>query len=418
MPQPQFTVRARYLFPGDGPPLPGGCLSVAEGRIAAIGQGEVADALDLGQVAILPGLINAHTHLEFSGLQAPLGTPDMAFPAWIRRVIAWRGEQHGLAQNSDGWRRQAIRRGVRESEQAGVTRLGEIATLPVVPIDRYQDFDGVAFLELLGLRDSAQDALLESATQFVANFRSLTSAQAGLSPHAPYTVSPRLLQRVVQLSARERIPVAMHLAETREELELLRDARGPLLEMLRELDAWQADAIPLGSRPQDYLTLLAQADSALVIHGNYLDETEIQWLARHRDRMSVVYCPRTHVYFGHDPYPLAEMLAAGVRVAIGTDSRASNPDLSVLNELRFVARAHPRVSPAAILRMGTIDAAQALQVDDRAGSLTVGKDADFVVVPVEEERADPAELILHSRDPISAAYRAGVRVSGPDVGAG
>jgi len=398
-----YAIRARYLLPCDGPPLRDACLTIHQGRIVAVGRAETANVRDLGQVAVLPGLINAHTHLEFSQLEAPLGTPGMPFPEWIRRVIAWRGEQRTTGGGADNWRDRAINAGMRESAKAGVTRLGEIATLPVSPIERYQDFAGIAFLELLGLRDETHDDLIAAAEQFIQNARSIPCGRAGLSPHAPYTVSPKLLERVVRLSARERLPVAMHLAETRDELELLRDADGPLSALLRELGAWQAGAIPLATRPLHYLETLARADRAVVIHGNYLAADECEFLAQHRERMSLVYCPRTHAYFGHEPYPLAELFQAGVRVAVGTDSRASNPDLNLLDELRFVARTHPGVAPREIMRMGTIDAAAALGIDDRVGSLAVGKDADLVVLPIGAgEPADPHELILLSEAQVSA----------------
>ena len=391
-------------------------MTVHDGRIVAVGAADTANVIDMGQVAILPGLVNPHTHLEFSRLDAPLGTPEMAFPDWIRRVIAWRNEQRTDARESDLWRHRAIQAGIRESTAAGVTTLGEIATLPVIPIGRYSDFAGVAFLELLGLRDETHDALLAAAERFVSSFRSVPTGGAGLSPHAPYTVSPKLLERVVRLSAQEQLPVAMHLAETRDELELLRDADGPLCALLRDLDAWQAGVIPLSTRPLNYLESLAKAHRALVVHGNYLDRDEIELVAQHRERMSIVFCPRTHAYFGHDPYPLSEMLRSGARVAIGTDSRASNPDLSILNELKFAARAHPQVAPGTILRMGTLDAASAIGIDDRVGSLSVGKRADFVVLPIrDDEPADPHELVLASDTQASKVFFSGVQVFGEDI---
>jgi len=412
----RFTVRARYLFPCDGAPLRNACLTVHNGRIVAVGPADAANVVDLGQVAILPGMVNAHTHLEFSKLSHPLGSQEMPFSDWIRRVITWRNEQRTDFKDSDNWRYPAIRVGIRESIVAGVTTLGEIATLPDEPLDRYADLSGVAFLELLGLRDETHAALIATAERFAASFPSSRPSRPGLSPHAPYTVSPKLLERIVQLSAREQLPVAMHLAETRDELELLDAASGPLFELLRDLGAWQTGAIPLATRPLHYLESLAKAHRSLVIHGNYLVHAEIQCLARHRDRMSIVYCPRTHAYFGHDRYPLAEMLAAGVRVAIGTDSRASNPDLSLLDELRFVARTHPEVAPDEILRMGTIAAAAALGIDARLGSLAVGKHADLVILPIGDvEPADPHELILMSEARPRAVFQAGVQVCGAGI---
>ena len=145
---------------------------------------------------------------------------------------------------------------------------------------------------------------------------------------------------------------------------------------------WDAEAIPRGSRPLDYLRLLADAPRALVIHGNYLARDEQQFLAEHADRMTLVYCPRTHAYFGHPPYPLGDLLAAGVRVALGTDSRASNPDLDPLGEIRQAVRAHPDVPADAILEMATLRAAEALGCDQDCGSIAPGKLANLVALPM------------------------------------
>jgi len=191
----------------------------------------------------------------------------------------------------------------------------------------------------------------------------------------------------------------MHLAESKEELELLANHSGQLVETLKSLGAWKPEAVPLGRRPLDYLRMLATAHRSLVIHGNYLASDEIDFLAAQRERVSLVYCPRTHAYFGHAFYPLAQMLAAGVRVAIGTDSRASNPDLRLLEELRHVARHHPAVSPEAILRMGTLAGAEALGIADEFGSITPGKRAVLAVVPVASDATSPLDAILSSAVP-------------------
>jgi cytosine/adenosine deaminase-related metal-dependent hydrolase len=143
------------------------------------------------------------------------------------------------------------------------------------------------------------------------------------------------------------------------------------------------------------LELLAGARRALVIHGNYLGSRDWSLLSAHRRRMTVVYCPRTHAYFGHAAYPLEELLAAGVSVAVGTDSRASNPDLDLLGELRFVRRRFPRLAPRTILELGTLRGAEALGRDADFGSITVGKLARFALVPLgDEEPSDVEEFLL------------------------
>lgn len=158
---------------------------------------------------------------------------------------------------------------------------------------------------------------------------------------------------------------------------------------------WDPTAIPLGTRPLDYLQLLAHTSRALVVHGNYLSEVERSFLATHADHMSLVYCPRTHARFGHPPYPLAELLAAGVRVALGTDSRASNPDLSVLSELRHAAQQHKSISPGVILFLGTLAGAHALGCEADCGSITPRKWAQLVAVPLSSQRHTAATEVLN-----------------------
>jgi len=225
-----------------------------------------------------------------------------------------------------------------------------------------------------------------------------------------------LYSRAIDLAAAAAAPVAFHLAESREELELLRSATGPFRSLLEDLGAWDATAIPLGTRPMDYLRPLAKAPRALVIHGNYLDDEEIDYIATHANRLAVVYCPRTHDYFGHASYPLAKMIAHGVPIALGTDSRASSPDLSLLAEIRFAAAQHRDVPPAKILECGTLGGARALGRDQQIGSLTPNKLANVAIVPLPDRTsADPHELVFDSQFEATATYCRGELVAGkPD----
>jgi cytosine/adenosine deaminase-related metal-dependent hydrolase len=187
----------------------------------------------------------------------------------------------------------------------------------------------------------------------------------------------------------------MHLAESYEELELLSSHSGPFVEMFAESGFWAPAAIPRGLRPLDFLSQLARAHRVLVIHGNYLTSDEISFLSENSEHMSVVYCPRTHAYFDHGRYPLVEMLAQGVKVALGTDSRASNPNLSLWEEMLFVAEIYPEIPRERALELGTISGAAALGRDREVGSLAPGKQADLCVIGLPDHEADPYELLLH-----------------------
>jgi aminodeoxyfutalosine deaminase len=390
------SLQARVVFPVDQPPIERGVVTIEGTRIVEVGKQRGGDLTDLGSVALFPGLVNAHTHLEFSNLRQPLGKPGISLVEWIRQVIAQRGR-------NDKWDSTALTNGYSESIGWGATTIGNIST----------SFSAVSgdicnFLEVIGFsRARAESALLVIAKHFDLHSRVRKehpsvaqvldeSAQYGISPHAPYTVSPKLMSELVLLANRYKLPMAMHVAESQDELELLRTGTGPFQSLLEERSMWDAEAIPKGSRALNYLEMLADAPRALIIHGNYLVDEELTFLATNRDRMSLVYCPRTHTFFAHQPYPLSRALTEGVRVALGTDSRASNPDLDLLAEMRFAARAHPTVDPQEILRMGTLAGAEALGRESDVGSLTPGKLANMIAVRLPEEMQDGPDAALES----------------------
>jgi len=396
-------LKARYVLPVTTPPIPGGVVTIVGDRIAEVGAKPAGEEVeDLGNAVVLPGLVNAHTHLEFSDLAKPLGEPGIGFVDWIRRVVAQRLQRDDRSQ-------QPVKKGLRESIRNGTTTLGEIAR-PGWPVEQFDDarFDATVFLELIAMTSDRVAAALELAQRHLAAAKSSSTWHPGLSPHAPYSVHPELLAALVSLSAAGGVPVAFHLAESPEELELLRDGSGPFRELLDELAAWDPNRFPPGTRPLNYLHTLAGARRSLIVHGNYLDDEEIALLAEHRRQMAVVYCPRTHIFFQHESYPLGRMLAAGVTVALGTDSRASSPDLNLLAEMRSAAARHPDVAPETILRMGTILAAEALGRQAEVGSLEPGKVANLAVVALPDHHAaDPHELLFSRDQPVIATWRRG-----------
>ncbi len=381
-----LSFRARWVLPAAGPPLEGGIVNLAGERIIAVGQDATANTLDLGDVVLLPGLVNTHTHLEFSDCEKPLGRPRVPLPEWIRQVI-------GTRHRGDRDATAAIRTGLRESLRGGVTTIGEISTTSPSAYATFSGSNLSVFQEVIGFSAARVDSVQNDLEQRLAVSIENSNLQMGISPHAPYTVHPQLLRSLVNVASERNLPMAMHLAESREELELLRSGTGPFQQLLADRSMWDAEAIPRDSTPLDYLRTLSTAPRVLVIHGNYLSDEEIAFLAEHRERMSVVFCPRTHAYFGHEPYRLEKMLAAGVRVALGTDSRASNPDLSLLSEMRFIAKQFSALAPAMILQMGTTHGAHALGLSDSTGELVAGKLADLVAIPCPAD-VDPLEAIL------------------------
>lgn len=381
----KFALQARWVVPIEAPPIAGGVVTIEGGKIVSVGTRAEGGAAvqDLGDVVLMPGLVNTHTHLEFSQLQTPLGEPGMSLPAWIQLVIANRGQQSGSVAGF------AV--GLQESLQAGVTTIGEIATSPQ-PVDQEATVSElVAFQEVIGFSAGRIDSVFSDLQQ---RLQSSRTTHLGISPHAPYTVHPELLQKLVGLASEKQLPVAMHLAESPEELQLIRENIGPFRELLEARSMWDGSIFSAGLTTLDYLKVLAQAPRALVVHGNYLTAEEIDFIAEQRERMSIVYCPRTHAFFGHTEYPLAAMLKAGAHVAIGTDSRASNPDLSLLSELRFIAKKVESISPEEILRLGTLGGAEALGFGKTVGSLVPGKFANLLAIKCEVNAESSASDVL------------------------
>lgn len=377
-------IQARWVIPDGVTFLSPGCLLVEGGRITRVWEGSDSQAYDLGDVAILPGLINAHTHLEFSDLPQPLPS-DAGFPDWIRRVIHSRRER-----GPDVDARQAIRRGWEESLAVGTVAIGEIATSDASGAELASlDAAGVVFREALGLQEESVPAVLETTRRFLLQPSPTPEPgevivpnsllRRGLSPHAPYSLHPQLFRGLIDLAVESGAAAAMHLAETTEELDLLARHQGGLADLLQSLGLWRRELFTEFRRPLDYLHELSRCRSALVVHGNYLAAEEIAFLSE-APHLSVVYCPRTHAAFGHTPHPWRELLQRGARVVLGTDSRASNPDLSLWRELQWLHARHPEVPVATLLHMATRDAAEALGLAEHFGRLEAGAQARWTVV--------------------------------------
>ncbi len=248
----------------------------------------------------------------------------------------------------------------------------------------------VVFRELLGLSADRASAAWERLDGWLASHPGTVMCRPGVSPHAPYSVRSSLFLA----AARRGVPVAVHLAETAEEQELLVPRRGPFVPFLRDLGVWEPDG--LADDTAHVLDLLKGHSPTLLVHGNYLPPDSLI-----PDNATIVYCPRTHAAFGHSPHPFREFLARGVRVALGTDSLASNPDLDLLAEARFLHSQYPDVPGEVVLRMATLAGAEALGWADDTGSLEPGKSADLVVVPLgasgaSATRGDPHRVVLES----------------------
>jgi len=396
-----MRFRCAWLFPGDGIPVPNAVVEVNENRIHSItneSEHPSRNIVDLGRVALIPGLINAHTHLEFSDLRAPV-EPREHFADWIAGVIRQRRERTASPT-------EAIQQGLEESRRAGVKGIAEIATSELL-LNVPPEKEGprlLVFREILGLQPERIDSQLAVAKSFLDQSRArFTGMDAqrfsfGLSPHAPYSLHPRLFRGLIDLAVKYQVPVAMHLAESRAEMELLDSGTGPLVDLFRKMEIWPEGVLKEGLTPLDYLKELSRAPRGIVVHGNYLSDAEIRFLAA-CPHLSLAYCPRTHSAMQPAaPHPWRRLLDQGVNVILGTDSRASNPDLSLWRELQLLSRSATDLPASTLLSLATSRSARACGWND-CGQLTPGFQADFCIVPLSDAgNSDPERFLFETSE--------------------
>ncbi|MCA9130006.1 MAG: amidohydrolase family protein [Planctomycetales bacterium] len=361
--------------------------------------------IDLPHSVLLPALVNPHTHLEFSDLDQPIAA-GRSFPEWISAVVKHRRENQ--SSNSDlasARAKSVIAKGLQQANETGTAVLGDIVSMPWQPNllsqrtaeetlassqtaterrlinDCHRHFPAntgtrvVAFPEVIGL-DAARlnavcdwaESLLSGHSQINADISSLVAI--GVSPHAPYSLLwPTVAEFINRIPVH--IPTAMHVAESEDELQWLRSGSGPFREAFERLDLPVKPDCRNCPTIEQCIGMLSRRKHGLLIHGNYLTNGQIQQLAQ-SPSISVVYCPRTHAHFGHHRYPLPSLQAASVRVVLGTDSRASSPDLNLWLEVVQARERHAELSPQQALAMVTCDAARALGVDRDYGQLRAG----------------------------------------------
>lgn len=402
---------ARWIFPVDGPPIERGVVEVVDGMITDVGSFVGAPdscTIDLGNVAVIPGLVNAHAHLEFSSLNAPI-EPALPFTNWIGRLLNHRRERTGLLSDY-------IFEGAGQAADAGSTLVGDIATGDWSPVCVPSHGPAIAaFRELIGFLPDQVKAQVELARQHIVDCRrsslnDLNRLIPAISPHAPYSVCPELFEELVRLAREEDVPLCLHLAETPSELEFLSSGTGEFFEMLTRFDLWREGTVRRGSRPLDYLRPLADLSHALIAHGNYLADDEIEFLAAHPN-IAIVYCPRTHAFFGHRDHPWQRLLDAGASVCIGTDGRSSSPDYSLWAELQFLASLSDSARLPRILDAGTRQGAHALGLGNESGTITTGKRADLTLMsPGDVSIGDPWRLLFSEATQPMATIINGVAV--------
>ena len=404
-----FVVSADWIVPVESEPIPNGFVVIARGTILYVGNDLPPEflALKLFRLtghAILPGLVNSHCHLEFSDLPEPIPAGD-SFPDWIRRLLTHRKSKGDDSEQIAISRCAAIKCGIRESYEAGVRWIVDMTTQPWDPDwiescvkeihaslpQSYAPKNPIAIqpcIEFLDLSKNQFELSVSFAEKQANAPESDQIGRIGYAPHAPYTASRNVTKLCAEQSLAQSRLVTMHLAESVDEMEWLRDRGGAFLDLLGPFIS--PDYFSTLGQVSEHVQLLKQAWRATVAHGNYLSNSDLYDLASHSENMAVVHCPRTHRHFGHRhgarlQYSLAERIASGVRHFIGTDSRASNPDLNLWSEVKLVRTNHPSVSSLEILKMITTDAAEFLGISDRYGFIRPGQPSTLTAIKFSED---------------------------------
>ena len=383
-----MILRAKYVMPNSHTVIENGAVAIQGSQIVDVGlyptvrSSGTSPTHDLGEAVLIPGLVNAHTHLDLTGSADSIQrTPK--FTDWIFQIVGKRNPSTV---------EPSVREGVQQSLAGGATTVGDIdGTGASAQILQDTPIRKVVFFEVLGFSgERAAMGLTRLATYLGTSLAPDSLLTPALSPHAPYSTSADIYRQCVASG----LSVCTHIAETKEELEFLSNGTGAFLDYLEAFGistaGWRAPQLT----PVQYMETLGvlQKDSVLV-HCNYLTDVDITLMAD--SGASVVFCPRSHHYFYHTDHPILRLLDKRINVAIGTDSLASNWSLSLLDELKFLARTQPCIRPETLFDMVTCNGVKALGLA-QVGRLEKDWQADSIAVKIPNDGRPAIEQILDS----------------------
>ena len=407
-----LTLRARVVLPLARPPIDNGAVVVLGNRIVVADSWErisrelpsasAGTVLDLGERILLPGLVNAHCHLDYTDM-AGLWQPPKKFTDWIPRMLAAKAEW-SYSDYARSWLN-----GAKMLLESGTTTVADIEAAPELLPDVWNStaLRVISLLELTSVRSKREPGdIIAEALQKIDSLDHSRCA-AGLSPHAPYSTSPDLLRLCAHAAREKSLHTAVHVAESEQEFEMFAHARGEMYDWLKKNGRDNSDC-GLGTPIQHVDRAGLTNGNFIAIHANYLHETDFDLLSRRR--ASIVHCPRSHTYFQHKQFPLNGLREANVNVCLGTDSLATvakngkqDLELNMFSEMQAFSRSHPDCSPQTILNMATLNGARALGLAGKIGELSTYAFADLIALPFAGNISDVFEAVLnfHGRVPAS-----------------
>jgi len=393
---------AAWILPISEPPIRDGWFAVDRGRVVALGAAgkrvlsDGARVVDLGQAAVLPGLVNAHTHLELSYLRDEV-PPASQFVTWIRGVMKARRERPDPSGKEI---LDAVDSALREAIACGTAIVGDISNTLVTfdPLTRSR-LAAVVFYELIRFNTTDPAGVVSKALADLHALAPSEHVRATLAAHAPYSVAPLVLRAIRDAVDRDPFaPCSIHLSESAEEVEFIRSGAGPWRALLEELGSWDPTWVPPGGTPVQFLDDSGFLDSrVLAVHGVQMTTADLDRLVARGT--TLVTCPRSNGHTGAGAPPLEDFYNYGVKVAVGTDSLASAPDLNVFAELATMRALAPTVSARALLDSATLQGARALGFDADYGTIEPGKSARLVAVTVPPHTDDVEEYLVGGIEP-------------------
>jgi cytosine/adenosine deaminase-related metal-dependent hydrolase len=405
---PQVLLRARIVVPISSPPIKDGAVRIAGNRISEVGRWRdlssesVDDVVDLGEVLLLPGLVNAHCHLDYTSM-AGMFPPPRAFTDWIKSITSTKAEW-SYSDFAESWLS-----GAKMLVRTGTTTVGDIETLPELLPEVWEatPLRVLSFLEMTGVKSRRKpQAVLQEAIDRI-DVLSSPRCSAGLSPHAPYSTVPELLRLAAQSASDRGWRVCTHVAESALEFEMFSRGRGEMFDWLRRSQRDMSDC-GRGSPVQHMERNGALGPNLLAVHANYLGKGDAALIARRKT--SVAHCPQSHDYFQHDPFPLRQLTEARVNICLGTDSLASvykgrgkTVELNLFDAMRALEASHPWLSSAKIVRMATVNGARALGLQGRVGQVSPNAFADLIAIPFTGKIAQTYDAIVQHKGNVAAS---------------
>ena len=380
-----MLIRSRIVLPISGPPIENGAVAIVNDRIVSVGSwndlrtSNFGEVFDLGESILLPGLVNAHCHLDYTSMAGMIPSARN-FPDWVKAILALKST-FTFSDYAESW---II--GAKQLLRSGTTTVADIEAVPELLPDVWTTtpLRVLSFLELTSVRSGRGSR--EVIGEAVAKIEATQDARNRvlLSPHALYSTNAELVRDAAVLCKERHWPMTTHVSESEPELEMYTKRSGLLFDWLKN----QRDLSDCGDiSPIAQLQRCgALSPNFLAVHVNYIRPGDAELLAK--SGSSVVHCPRSHAYFNHRPFPYNELRAAGVNVCLGTDSLASvivsrsrPTELNMFAEMRRFAEVNPNVRPEVILKMATLNGAKALGMSGQIAEIAAGAKADLISVP-------------------------------------